>query len=212
MDDLIIQTKGLTRRFKNVIPVKDLTLSVRHGETFELVGADGAGKTTTMRMLAAIMNPSQGSATVAGFDAVDEPEPIKECIGYVAHQFNLYGDLTVIENLHFFADVFGVRGAERKRRVWRLLEFARLTEFKGRPAAHLTGGMQKKLSLAWTLIHQPDLLLLDEPTTGVDPVSRREFWDILTHLHLQGVTLLVSTPYMDKADAARGWGSCTRGR
>jgi ABC-2 type transport system ATP-binding protein len=146
------------------------------------------------------MDPSEGSARVAGFDTVTQSEQIKRRIGYMAQRFNLYGDLSVMENLDFFADVFQVRGRERRERKKRLLQFAQLTEFRKRRAAHLSGGMQKKLALACTLIHQPEIIFLDEPTTGVDPVSRREFWDILTELHLQGITIFISTPYMDEAE------------
>jgi len=199
-DDLVIEINNLTKRFKKITAVDGLDLSVRKGEIFGLLGPDGAGKTTTIRMLCAIMDPNEGSASVAGFDTVKEPEEIKKRIGYMAQQFSLYGDLTVLENLIFFADIFQVGKQERKERIARLLEFARLTEFKERRAAHLSGGMQKKLALACTLIHQPKVIFLDEPTTGVDPVSRREFWDILTELHLQGVTLFISTPYMDEAE------------
>jgi len=199
-ENWVIETDGLTKRFKKVTAVDGLDLSIRRGEIFGLLGPDGAGKTTTIRMLCAIMDPSAGSAHVAGFDTVKEPEEIKKRIGYMAQQFSLYGDLTVLENLVFFADIFEVSRQEREERIGRLLAFARLTEFKGRRAAHLSGGMQKKLALACTLIHQPEVIFLDEPTTGVDPVSRREFWDILTELHLQGVTLFVSTPYMDEAE------------
>jgi ABC-2 type transport system ATP-binding protein len=199
-DQYVIETHGLTKRFRKVIAVEGLNLSVRRGEIFGLLGPDGAGKTTTIRMLCAIMDPSEGSARVAGFDTKRESEQIKKRIGYMAQQFSLYGDLTVLENLTFFADIFEVGRKEREERIERLLDFARLTEFKGRRAAHLSGGMQKKLALACTLIHQPEIIFLDEPTTGVDPVSRREFWDILTELHLQGVTLFVSTPYMDEAE------------
>jgi ABC-2 type transport system ATP-binding protein len=183
-DEWVIQTESLGRRFKKVMAVEGLDLAVRRGEIFGLVGPDGAGKTTTIRMLCAIMDPSEGSARVAGFDTVTESEQIKRRIGYMAQRFNLYGDLSVVENLDFFADVFQVRGRERKERKERLLRFAQLTEFRKRRAAHLSGGMQKKLALACTLIHQPEIIFLDEPTTGVDPVSRREFWDILTELHL----------------------------
>jgi ABC-2 type transport system ATP-binding protein len=196
----VIETHGLTKRFKKVTAVDGLDLSVRKGEIFGLLGPDGAGKTTTIRMLCAIMDPTEGSARVAGFDTVKEPEAIKKRIGYMAQQFSLYGDLTVLENLTFFADIFEVGRKERQERINRLLEFARLTRFKGRRAAHLSGGMQKKLALACTLIHQPEIIFLDEPTTGVDPVSRREFWDILSELHVEGVTLFVSTPYMDEAE------------
>jgi ABC-2 type transport system ATP-binding protein len=196
----VIETRDLTKRFKKVTAVDGLGLSIRKGEVFGLLGPDGAGKTTTIRMLCAIMDPSEGSASVAGFDTVRQSEEIKKRIGYMPQQFSLYGDLTVLENLTFFADVFQVGRREREERITRLLNFARLTEFKGRRAAHLSGGMQKKLALACTLIHSPEVIFLDEPTTGVDPVSRREFWDILTELHLDGVTLFVSTPYMDEAE------------
>ncbi|MCA9929881.1 MAG: ABC transporter ATP-binding protein [Anaerolineales bacterium] len=198
--DWVIETQRLTRLFKQETAVSNLTLQVRKGEIFGLVGPDGAGKTTTIRLLAAILDPNDGWAKVAGFDTVKEPEQIKHRIGYMAQRFNLYGDLSVSENLNFFADVFEMIGSEREARIERLLTFARLTEFKDRRAAHLSGGMQKKLALACTLIHTPDIIFLDEPTTGVDPVSRREFWDILTDLHLQGITLVVSTPYMDEAE------------
>jgi ABC-2 type transport system ATP-binding protein len=199
-DEYVIETKDLTRSFKSLTAVDGLNLSVRRGEIIGLVGPDGSGKTTTIRMLCAIMDPTEGSARVAGFDTVADPEQIKRRIGYMAQRFNLYGDLSVAENLDFFADVYQVRGRERRERKERLLRFAQLTEFRRRRAAHLSGGMQKKLALACTLIHQPEIILLDEPTTGVDPVSRREFWDILTELHLQGITIFVSTPYMDEAE------------
>jgi len=198
--DIVIQTHQLTKRFRKLIAVDALDLSVRRGEIFGLLGPDGAGKTTTIRMLCAIMDPTAGRASVAGFDSVKKPEEIKKRIGYMPQQFSLYGDLTVDENLTFFADIFQVEPVTRRERKQSLLEFARLTDFRDRRAAHLSGGMQKKLALACTLIHQPEIIFLDEPTTGVDPVSRREFWDILTELHLQGVTLFVSTPYMDEAE------------
>jgi ABC-2 type transport system ATP-binding protein len=158
------------------------------------------------------MDPSGGKATVAGYDTVQEAEAIKRHIGYMAQQFNLYGDLSVSENLNFFADIFDVQGRVRAERIERLLAFARLTEFKDRRAGHLSGGMKKKLALACSLIHEPDILYLDEPTTGVDPVSRREFWDILTNLHIQGTTILVSTPYMDEAERCSRVGLMYQGR
>lgn len=211
-DEYVITAENLSRRFKNVTAVDGLNLTVRRGEIFGLVGPDGAGKTTTIRMLCAIMDPSEGSARVAGYDTVSESEQIKRRIGYMAQRFNLYGDLSVVENLDFFADVFQVRGQERRERKARLLQFARLTEFRKRRAAHLSGGMQKKLALACTLVHQPEIIFLDEPTTGVDPVSRREFWDILTELHLQGITIFVSTPYMDEAERCSRVGLMYQGR
>jgi ABC-2 type transport system ATP-binding protein len=199
-DHSVIATHNLTKQFKHITAVDGLNLSVHKGEIFGLLGPDGAGKTTTIRMLCAIMDPTEGSASVSGFDTVKEPEAIKQRIGYMPQQFSLYGDLTVDENLTFFADVFQVERKVRQERKQELLAFARLTQFRDRRAAHLSGGMQKKLALACTLIHQPAIIFLDEPTTGVDPVSRREFWEILTELHLEGVTLFVSTPYMDEAE------------
>jgi ABC-2 type transport system ATP-binding protein len=211
-NERVIETQNLTRTFKNVTAVDGLDLHVNRGEVFGLVGPDGAGKTTTIRLLAAILDPTDGWAKVEGFDTVTQPEPIKKRIGYMAQRFNLYGDLSVWENLNFFADVFEMLGAERQERIEMLLDFARLSQFRERRARHLSGGMQKKLALACTLIHTPDIIYLDEPTTGVDPVSRREFWDILTDLHLQGITLIVSTPYMDEAERCSRVGMMYRGR
>jgi ABC-2 type transport system ATP-binding protein len=196
----IVDTQVLTRDFKATRAVNALDLSIQPGELFGLVGPDGAGKTTTLRLLAGLLDVSEGSATIAGFDLGSQAEAIKPHIGYMAQQFSLYAELSVLENLHFFSDLYDVAPQELKSRTERLLEFAGLTEFKERRASHLSGGMQKKLALACTLIHQPEILLLDEPTTGVDPISRREFWNILTELHLQGTTIIVSTPYMDEAE------------
>ncbi|HSB03380.1 MAG TPA: ABC transporter ATP-binding protein [Anaerolineales bacterium] len=196
----VIETTRLTRDFKIVRAVDGLTLAIERGELFGLVGPDGAGKTTTLRLLAGLLDISEGDATILGFDLKQKAESIKPHIGYMAQQFSLYGELSVMENLQFFAELFDVAPKDMAERTERLLSFAGLTEFKERRAAHLSGGMQKKLALACTLIHEPEILLLDEPTTGVDPVSRREFWNILTELHLQETTIIVSTPYMDEAD------------
>ena len=196
----IIETHALTRDFKKTRAVDSLDLSIQQGELFGLVGPDGAGKTTTLRLLAGLLNITSGSAKVAGYDLARQPEAIKRKIGYMAQQFSLYGELSALENLSFFAELYDVPVAELQERTEQLLVFAGLTEFKTRRAAQLSGGMQKKLALACTLIHRPEILLLDEPTTGVDPVSRREFWDILTDLNLEGTTIVVSTPYMDEAD------------
>jgi ABC-2 type transport system ATP-binding protein len=212
MAEPIIQIEGLTRRFGKTVAVDGLDLSVARGEIFGLVGPDGAGKTTTIRMLAAILDPTSGSARVMGFDTVKQDEAIKQRMGYMAQQFSLYGDLTVAENIDFYADVFDLKGSERRERIDRLLRFARLTEFTARRAAYLSGGMQKKLALACALLHMPEVIFLDEPTTGVDPVSRREFWDILTELHLEGVTVFVSTPYMDEAERCSRIGLMYQGR
>lgn len=200
VDTIIIKAEGLTRDFKSTRAVDALDLAIQAGELFGLVGPDGAGKTTTLRLLAGLLNITDGSASIAGYDLKSQPEAIKSHIGYMAQQFSLYAELTVLENLYFFAEIFDVEKDDLAERTDYLLQFAGLTEFVDRRAAHLSGGMQKKLALACTLVHRPEILLLDEPTTGVDPISRREFWNILTDLHLEGTTILVSTPYMDEAD------------
>ncbi len=207
-----IEAKGLRKQFRHVVAVDGIDLEVRRGEIFGLIGPDGAGKTTTLRLLAAVMRPTSGFARVLGYDVVKESGRLRHLIGYMPQRFSLYGDLTVMENLLFFADIFGVKGEERSRRIEQLLAFSRLAEFRGRRAARLSGGMQKKLALACTLIHKPQVLFLDEPTTGVDPVSRREFWDILSDLHVEGVTLFVSTPYMDEAERCNRVGLMFRGQ
>lgn len=202
----------LSRRFGPVAAVTDLDLTLAGGETFGLIGPDGAGKTTTLRMLAAVLRPTRGRAEVAGCDIVRQPERVRRQIGYMPQQFSLYGDLSVLENLQFFADIFGVRGTAARQRIDRLLQFARLQSFIHRPAGQLSGGMKKKLALACALIHQPPLLLLDEPTNGVDPISRREFWEILGELRLAGVTILITTPYMDEAERCDRVGLMHQGR
>lgn len=199
-----IKTTALTKAFGDSKAVDSLTLEIKKGELFGLVGPDGAGKTTTMRLLTAIMEPSAGEAWVAGHSILREGERIKEKIGYMSQRFGLYEDLTVMENIVFYADLYDVPHRERPARIDRLLGFSNLTPFKDRLAGKLSGGMKQKLALMCTLIPRPKLLLLDEPTTGVDPISRREFWEILQSLVREGVTVLVSTPYMDEAE----W--CTR--
>jgi ABC-2 type transport system ATP-binding protein len=208
----IIQTKGLTRLFKEHRAVDALDLSIQPGELFGLVGPDGAGKTTTLRLLAGLLQINEGEASVAGFDLRKQAESIKPLIGYMAQEFSLYAELTVVENLQFFSEIYDVDPEEIEGRSERLLAFAGLSDFKQRRAEHLSGGMKKKLALACTLIHEPKILLLDEPTTGVDPVSRREFWEILADLNLAGTTIVVSTPYMDEADRCARVGLMYAGR
>lgn len=208
----IIEARGLTRDFKETRAVDSLDLSIRRGELFGLVGPDGAGKTTTLRLLAGLLNITDGSARVAGYDLARQAEAIKPRVGYMAQRFSLYSELTVLENLSFFSDLYDVDRSVLEERTERLLDFAGLTEFAHRRAEHLSGGMKKKLALACTLIHRPEILLLDEPTTGVDPVSRREFWEILTELYLEGTTVVVSTPYMDEADRCARVGLMYEGR
>jgi len=208
---IAITTQHLHRRFHKTVAVKDLTFSIQQGDVFGLIGPDGAGKTTTLRMLAGVLKPTSGGATVLDEDVVRDPEALREKIGYMPQQFSLYGDLSVLENLSFFAEIYDTPRSERAERIARLLRFAQLEQFADRPAAKLSGGMKKKLGLACALIHDPQLLMLDEPTNGVDPVSRREFWDILSELHLQGVTILITTPYMDEAERCNQVGLMFRG-
>lgn len=200
MSDGIICAEKLTRRFKTTIALRDLDLCIERGEIFGLVGPDGAGKTTTLRLLAAVMTPTSGTVTVVGHDSVKHAEQIRSYVGYMPQRFSLYGDLSVRENLEFYADIFGVHGADRRQRFAQVLNFSRMAPFVDRRAGALSGGMQKKLGLACTLIHRPDVLLLDEPTTGVDPVSRREFWKLLSEFLSQGITIVMSTPYLDEAE------------
>lgn len=207
----MISIQSLTKKFGATTAIKNLSLDVQPGETFGLIGPDGAGKTTTLRVISTAMNPTAGRVTVGDVDTVHDPEAVKKMIGYMPQRFALYPDLTVLENLNFFADVFGSPRAQRAALMDRLLGFARLTEFQTRLARNLSGGMQKKLALAATLMHRPRVLLLDEPTTGVDPVSRREFWDLLTEVHLQGVTIILSTPYLDEAERCTRVGLMYRG-
>jgi ABC-2 type transport system ATP-binding protein len=198
---LAIETVGLTRSFGAVKAVDGLDLHAPAGRIYGLVGPDGAGKTTTLRILCGVLLPDGGRASVAGVDVVKDPEEVRRHLGYMPQRFSLYGDLTVRENIRFFADVYRVPRAEQAALTARLLEFSRLARFQDRRADALSGGMKQKLALACTLIHRPRVLLLDEPTTGVDPVARREFWDILRDaVNQDGMTVLVSTPYMDEAD------------
>lgn len=196
----IIQLSEVSRKFKELEAVSRLSLDIQPGELFGLVGPDGAGKTTTLRVLAGLLRLSGGEGSISGFDLRKDAEKIKKKIGYMAQQFSLYAELNVVENLQFFAELYDVPRAEIPGRMDRLLAFANLAGFRKRRADRLSGGMQKKLALACCLIHEPDILLLDEPTTGVDPISRREFWNILSGLHLSGTTIVISTPYMDEAD------------
>ncbi|MCI0625985.1 MAG: ABC transporter ATP-binding protein, partial [Acidobacteria bacterium] len=192
-----IRAEALTKSFGAITAVEGLTLAVEEGEIFGLVGPDGAGKTTTMRLLTAIMDPTSGDAWVAGRHIVREAEAIKDDIGYMSQRFGLYPDLSVMENIDFYADIYGVPRKGRQEKIDRLLAFSNLTPFKKRLAGNLSGGMKQKLGLACALIHTPKVLFLDEPTNGVDPVSRRDFWRILYQLLKEKVTIFVSTAYLD---------------
>jgi ABC-2 type transport system ATP-binding protein len=207
-----INCHNLTKRFGDQTAVDGFTLSVAPGELFGLVGSDGAGKTTTMRMLTGIMDPTAGDAWVMGRHTVREAESLKEEIGYMSQRFALYPDLTVLENLHFYADIYGLPRRSRGEHIERLLTFSNLIPFGKRLAGNLSGGMKQKLGLACALIHTPKVLFLDEPTNGVDPVSRRDFWRILHQLLRQGVTVFVATAYLDEADRCSRVGLVHDGR
>jgi ABC-2 type transport system ATP-binding protein len=207
-----IEASGLIKKFGDVTAVDGLTLSVAPGEIFGLVGPDGAGKTTTMRLLTGVMQPTAGSATVLGVEVTRDPEAIRPRIGYVPQSSSLYADLSVVENLQFHADLFGIPRGERDRQTAHLLAFSRLEPFARRLAKNLSGGMRQKLALCAALIHQPEVLFLDEPTIGVDPVSRRDFWLLIYQLLQQGLTLLVSTPYLDEAERCHRVGLMDHGR
>jgi len=201
LSDLAVKTEGLSKSFGPLQAVKPLDLAVPKGEMFGLVGPDGAGKSTAIRLLCGILTPTSGKGWVAGFDLEKERRSVKRRIGYLSQNFTLYGDLTVDENIAFFARIHGVNSFSARRND--LLEFTRLTPFRDRLAQALSGGMKKKLALACTLIHTPDIIFLDEPSTGVDPVSRGELWNILSSILDRGVTVFMTTPYLDEAERCR---------
>jgi ABC-2 type transport system ATP-binding protein len=207
---LAVETKGLGRTFGDVEAVRSLDLGVREGEMFGLVGPDGAGKTTILRMLCGLLPPTSGRAAVLGFDVVKDAGRLKSRIGYFSQKFSLYGDLTVDENIEFFAEIHLVRDFRPRREE--LLEFTRLAPFRDRLADRLSGGMRQKLALACALIHTPRIIFLDEPTTGVDAVSRRDFWKILSSLLRSGITVVMTTPYMDEAERCSRVGLLAQGR
>jgi ABC-2 type transport system ATP-binding protein len=207
-----VEARGLRKRFGDVTAVDGVDLEVRQAEVFGLLGPDGAGKTTLIRLLCGLLPPDEGSALVAGQDVVADPEAVKPYTGYLAQRFALYGDLTVQENVSFCADIFGVPRQAYRERLDHLLQITRLGPFVDRRAEHLSGGMRQKLGLMCALIHRPRVLFLDEPTTGVDPVSRRDFWRLLAGFAAEGVTILVSTPYMDEAERCDRVAFLHRGR
>jgi ABC-2 type transport system ATP-binding protein len=210
--DPLIEVAGLVKRFGTLTAVDDLGFSVPPGEIFGLVGPDGAGKTTAVRMLAGVMRPDAGSIAIDGIDVVRDPERAKQHISYMPQRFGLYEDLTVAENIRFYADLFSVPRKLREERMAALLAASGMTQFVKRLAGQLSGGMKQKLGLTCALIHSPRVVLLDEPTTGVDPVSRREFWHILYSLRADGVSILISTAYLDEAERCNRLALLHKGR
>lgn len=210
--EIVIRAEGLSKHFGERVAVDNFSLTVARGEVFALVGPDGAGKTTVMRLLVGIMDPDGGRAEVLGFDTVAQAEALQEHIGYMPQRFGLYDDLTVRENIAFYADLFRVSKPERRGRLPELLHFSNLGPFEDRLAANLSGGMRQKLGLVCALVHRPQVLFLDEPTFGVDPVSRREFWQILYELLKGGMTIFLTTAYMDEAERAHRVGLMHLGR
>jgi len=208
----LIRTRELTRRFGDLTAVDRLNLDIPKGEVFGLLGPDGAGKTTALRMLCGLVDPTEGAAEVAGFDVGKHPDQVKDNIGYMAQRFGLYRDLSVDENMQFYAELFGIRRSERERMEPELLAMTRMAPFRDRQAGRLSGGMKQKLALMCTLLHRPNVLLLDEPTNGVDPVSRRDFWIILQKLVGEGITVLVTTAYLDEAERCDRIGLMYEGR
>jgi ABC-2 type transport system ATP-binding protein len=204
--------RDLRKRFGEVEALRGLSFSVGEGQLYGLVGPDGAGKTTTLRLLCGLMNPTQGSARVAGHDVAREPRAVKDQIGYMAQRFGLYADLSVEENMSFYADLFGIVGAERRELQARLMRMTRMEPFSERHAGRLSGGMKQKLALMCTLLHRPRILFLDEPTNGVDPVSRRDFWTILYQLLKDGITIFMTTAYLDEAERCNRVGLMHKGK
>jgi ABC-2 type transport system ATP-binding protein len=208
----MIRVEGVSRKFGAVEAVRGVTFEVRAGEIFGLVGPDGAGKTTVMRLVAGLLDADEGRVEVCGFDVARKPDEVKDRMGYMAQRFGLYQDLTVEENIEFYGELFGTERAERERLAGELLEMTGMSEFRQRRAGQLSGGMKQKLALVCTLLHRPQALVLDEPTCGVDPLSRREFWRILERLRGEGMAVLVSTAYLDEAERCGRVGLMHRGR
>jgi ABC-2 type transport system ATP-binding protein len=202
----MVEVKNVTMHFDNVEAIKDISLNIASGDVLGLVGSDGAGKSTLLRLIATMIKPTRGEIYIKGLNIVSEKQKIKNIIGYMPQRFGLYQDLTVEENMQFFMDIFDVPRKERKTRRDKYLGFSNLLPFTDRLAGNLSGGMKQKLGLACVLVHEPQLLILDEPTNGVDPVSRHEFWEILDNMQKEGMTIIVSTAYLDEGEKCNNVG------
>jgi ABC-2 type transport system ATP-binding protein len=208
--DAVISFQGVTKRYGDTVALNQLSLAVARGEMFGLIGPDGAGKTTSIRLCCGLLHADGGQVRVLGNDPVRNHRGITSTVGYLSQRFSLYGDLSIDENIAFFAEIHGLRDYQTRRD--RLLDMTQLTPFRARLADQLSGGMKQKLALACTLVHEPEIILLDEPTTGVDPVSRREFWKLLSQFLASGVTIVMATPYLDEAERCTRVAMLDRGR
>jgi len=208
----LVETFNLTKRFGDLTAVDHLNLKIRRGEVFGFLGPNGAGKTTTIRMLCGLLTPSEGYAIVAGFDVTKFPEKVKERIGYMPQRFSLYDDLTLHENLDFFGGIYRIPAERRRARIRRVLEIVQLDDFENKLAGELSGGLKQRLALACSLVHEPELLILDEPTAGIDPTLRKAFWRYFRDLNKEGVTFFINTHYMDEAELCDRLGLINKGR
>jgi ABC-2 type transport system ATP-binding protein len=208
--EAVVRVEALTRRYGTLVAVDGVSFDVQRGEMFGLIGPDGAGKTTTLRVLLGLLGPDQGRVSTCGLDPVRDRRALSSRVGYLSQRFSLYGDLSVDENIAFFGEIHDVAGYQERRDA--LLDMVRMTPFRGRLASRLSGGMKQKLALVCTLVHTPEFLVLDEPTTGVDPVSRRDFWKLLARLQRAGLTILLTTPYLDEAERCTRVGFLEHGR
>jgi len=208
----LVETFNLTKRFGDLTAVDHLNLKIRRGEVFGFLGPNGAGKTTTIRMLCGLLTPSEGYAIVAGFDVTKFAEKVKERIGYMPQRFSLYDDLTLHENLDFFGGIYRIPAERRRARIKRVLEIVQLEDFENKLAGELSGGLKQRLALACSLVHEPELLILDEPTAGIDPPLRKAFWRYFRDLNKEGVTLFINTHYMDEAELCDRLGLINKGR
>ena len=211
-DTYAVVTKGLTKRFGKIVAVDHVDLTIRRGEVYGFLGPNGAGKSTTIRMLCGLLDPTEGTGYVLGHDITTEPERIKEKIGYMSQRFSLYEDLTVRENLDFYSSIYSVPKEIKQTRIEQMIQMADLSGREGELAAHLSGGWKQRLALGCSIIHKPQLLFLDEPTAGVDPVSRRNFWDLIYRLSEEGITIVATTHYMDEAEHCDSLGFIYQGR
>lgn len=212
LDSYAVITTGLTKRFGKIVAVDHVDLRIKRGEIYGFLGPNGAGKSTTIRMLCGLMDATEGSGSVLGHDIATESERIKEKIGYMSQRFSLYEDLTVRENLDFYASLYSVPNGIKRARIEQMIQMADLTGREGALAAHLSGGWKQRLALGCSIIHKPELLFLDEPTAGVDPVSRRNFWDLIYRLSEEGITIVATTHYMDEAEHCDSLGFIYQGR